>query len=173
MKKELKVKKHTDRTDLTGEHPFGDLGQLIFLVIFILVWIADIFVFKISESDYLDIPLWLLIPCGSIILTIGFYLARKSMVIIFGTKREKPELIHEKVYDYIRHPMYLGALLFYLGVSIIMYSAPLFILFVLIFLFYNFIAKHEEKLLLDKFGDSYALYIKKVRRWIPRIFTKK
>jgi len=173
MRKELKVKKHTDRTDLTGEHPFGDLGQLIFLVIFILVWIIDLFILKISESNYLDIPLWLLIPLGSIILVTGFYLARKSMGIIFGIKREKPELIHEKVYDYIRHPMYLGALLFYLGVSVIMYSVPLFILFVVIFLFYNFIVKYEEKLLLDKFGDSYALYMKKVRRWIPRIFTKK
>jgi len=169
MEKELKVKKHDDRPDLTGEHPFGDLGQLIFLVVFLLVWIADIFIFKISESEYLYIPQWLLIPIGSIVLIAGFFLARKSMGIIFGTKREKSELIHEKVYDYIRHPMYLGALLFYLGVSIIMYSLPLFSLFVIIFIFYNHIAKYEEKLLLNNFGESYLLYMKKVRRWIPRI----
>jgi len=172
MKKELKVKRHDERPDLTGEHPLGDLGQLILLIVFIFVLIVDIFVFKISESEYFYVPLWVLIPIGSIILITGFFLARKSMGIIFGTKRENPELIHENIYNYVRHPMYLGALLFYLGVSVIMSSLPLFIVFIFIFLFYNLIAKHEEKLLVNKFGNDYSNYMKKVRRWIPRVFRR-
>ena len=78
MKKEPKVKKHDDRPDLTGEHPWGDLGQLICLAIFILVWIVDIFVFKISEQDYLFIPKGLLISFGGIILILGLYLGKKN-----------------------------------------------------------------------------------------------
>ena len=48
--KNIKVKKHDERPDLTGEHPFGDMGQLILLVIFILVLIADIFFFGIMNN---------------------------------------------------------------------------------------------------------------------------
>jgi protein-S-isoprenylcysteine O-methyltransferase Ste14 len=168
MKENLKVKKHEERPDLTGEHPFGDLGQLILLILFLGVLGADIFFIELNELEYLNIPKWIYIPIGSIILILGFILARKSMGIIFGTKRGKPEVVHDKIYNKVRHPMYLGALLFYLGVSVLMYSLSLFFMFVIIFLFYNFIAKHEEKLLIDQFGDSYVDYMKKVRRWIPK-----
>ncbi len=168
MNSKLKVKRHEERPDLTGEHPFGDLGQLIFLITFLLVWIADIFFINITESEYFDLSLWIQIPVGAIILIYGFYLARKSMKMIFGTKRDKPEVVHDKIYDKVRHPMYLGAILFYLGISILMFSLPLFIIFIATFIFYDFIARHEEKLLLNQFGDDYANYMKKVRRWIPR-----
>jgi protein-S-isoprenylcysteine O-methyltransferase Ste14 len=168
MRSDLKVKKHDERPDLTGEHPLGDLGQLILLIIFLVVWVVDIFFFKFSEVDYLNIPKWIYFPIGAVILVLGFILARKSMKMIFGTKRNKPEVVNDKIYKRIRHPMYLGAILFYLGVTILMYSLPLFLMFVIIFLFYNFIAKHEEKLLINQFGDSYVSYMKKVRRWIPR-----
>ncbi|MCD4834449.1 MAG: isoprenylcysteine carboxylmethyltransferase family protein [Bacteroidales bacterium] len=165
----LKIKRHEERPDLTGEHPFGDLGQLIFLIIFLIVWIADIFFIKLSESQYIDLPLWIQIPVGSIILILGFYLAKKSMKMVFGTKRDKPEIINNKIYDKVRHPMYLGALLFYLGITVLMLSLPLFITFIATFIFYNFIARHEEKLLLNQFGDDYANYMKRVSRWIPRL----
>jgi len=168
MKTELKVKKHEERPDLTGEHPFGDLGQLIFLIIFILVWIVDIFFINLSESQHLNLPLVIRISLGTFILLIAFYLAKKSMKMIFGTKRDKPEVVQNRIYDTVRHPMYLGALLFYLGITVLMYSLPLFITFIAIFIFYNFIAQHEEKLLLNQFGDDYVQYMKKVKRWIPK-----
>ncbi len=169
MKIELKVKKHEERPDLIGEHPFGDLGQLIFLILFLGVWVVDTFFLKISESQYFNFPLVLRIIIGAVILILGFVLAMKSMRVIFGTKREKPEVVHDKIYDKVRHPMYLGALLFYLGITVLMFSLPLLLIFIPIFIFYNFIARHEEKLLLNQFGDDYAQYMKRVKRWIPKI----
>lgn len=166
---ELKVKKHEERPDLTGEHPFGDLGQLILLLLFIGLWVADTFFLKIKEHEYFSIPVWLHLTLGGLVLASGFYFARRSMKMIFGITPENPQVVNEKIYKKVRHPMYLGALLFYLGVTIMMYSLTLFIMFLLIFFFYNFIAKHEEKLLLNRFGDDYAKYMKKVRRWIPRL----
>jgi hypothetical protein len=41
-------KSHQHRNDLTGEYVFGDMGQLILLVVFLVVCIADSFVFKYS-----------------------------------------------------------------------------------------------------------------------------
>ena len=168
MKKDLKVKKHEERPDLTGEHPFGDLGQLISLIIFLLVWIADAFFIQLPDYLELKVSLLILIPLGTVVLIAGLYLAVKSMGIIFGTKREKPEVVHDKIYDKVRHPMYLGALLFYLGITVLMFSLPLLLIIIPIFKFYNLIDQHEEKLLLNKFGDDYAQYMKRVNRWIPR-----
>ena len=169
MNSKLKVKRHEERPDLTGEHPFGDLGQLIFLIIFLIVWIVDAFFIQLPDYLEFKMSLWIQIPVGAIILIYGFYLAKKSMKMVFGTKRDKPEVIHDKIYDKYRHPMYLGALLFYLGITILMLSLPLFITFIAIFIFYSFIARHEEKLLVNQFGDDYIDYMKRVRRWIPKL----
>jgi hypothetical protein len=40
----LKRSEHAGRTDLAGEHPFGDAYQLILLVLFLLIWGLDSFV---------------------------------------------------------------------------------------------------------------------------------
>ena len=169
MMEELKVKTHSERPDLAGEHPWGDLGQLILFIVFVIVGICDFFFFDISELDYVKIPYWVLVVIASIVLIFGLYFARTSLKIIFGIKREKPEVVQEKIYQKVRHPMYLGAILFYLGVTILSFSLPLLFMCVIIFLFYDFIARHEEKLLVQNFGDEYVTYMKQVRRWLPKL----
>ncbi len=51
-----KIKRHNDRTDLAGEHVYGDLGQIIFLIIFLIVWISDSFFIKYSTLSHDAIP---------------------------------------------------------------------------------------------------------------------
>jgi hypothetical protein len=41
-------RRHENREDLVGEHPFGDAGQLIFLIVFLALWALDSFVFRFS-----------------------------------------------------------------------------------------------------------------------------
>jgi protein-S-isoprenylcysteine O-methyltransferase Ste14 len=167
--KELKVKKHGERPDLTGEHPLGDLGQLILLIAFLGLWAVDTFFIQFQKSSFVDIPVWLYTTVGVIFLLSGFYFARNSMKLIFGKKHENPKVVNENVYKKVRHPMYLGALLFYLGMAILMCSLPLFIMFMVIFFFYNYIARHEEKLLLNRFGNDYREYMKNTKRWMPKV----
>jgi protein-S-isoprenylcysteine O-methyltransferase Ste14 len=38
---------------------------------------------------------------------------------------------------------------------------------VVIFLFYNYIAGYEERLMETKFGEDYASYKKRTGRWVP------
>ena len=42
-------------------------------------------------------------------------------------------------------------------------------LLVVIFVFYNYIASYEEKLLDQRFGEPYKVYKKKTGKWVPRI----
>jgi protein-S-isoprenylcysteine O-methyltransferase Ste14 len=41
------------------------------------------------------------------------------------------------------------------------------IVVIVIIIFYNYIARYEEKLLTEKFGTEYEEYMKQVPRWIP------
>lgn len=46
-----------------GEHPFGDIGQLILLGLFLVVWVGDSFFLRISTfpSDYVPMYMRLII----------------------------------------------------------------------------------------------------------------
>lgn len=171
-KKISRIRKHDDREDLAGEHIFSDLGQLILLVIFLISWIADSFFFKYSIFLNSYFPLYLKLPLAAIILFISGYLARAGLKIVFGQVREQPAVIQEGVFQIIRHPIYLAAVLLYLGLLILSFSIISFGIWFIIILFYIYISKHEEKLLIEKFGRDYQEYMNEVPMFLPCIMKK-
>jgi protein-S-isoprenylcysteine O-methyltransferase Ste14 len=64
--------------------------------------------------------------------------------------------------------LYLAAILFYLGLAISTASLFSLALLLIIFLFYNYIASYEERLMEIKFGEDYMTYKKTTGKWIPR-----
>jgi protein-S-isoprenylcysteine O-methyltransferase Ste14 len=44
-----------------------------------------------------------------------------------------------------------------------------FVLLVGIFIFHNYIASYEERLLEMKFGEEYRRYMRRTGKWAPRI----
>jgi protein-S-isoprenylcysteine O-methyltransferase Ste14 len=162
-------KRHGDRQDLAGEHSFGDLGQIILLIIFLTVWIADSFFINYSNflSEY--VPLYIRIPLSIVILSISGYMAKAGLSIVFGEVREEPCVIKKGVFGIVRHPVYLGSILLSLGLLIFTLSIMSAVVWIVIIAFYYFISKHEEKLLLEKFGEEYEDYVKEVPMLIPRI----
>ena len=151
-----------------GEHPYGDAGQLILLGLFLIVWLGDSFVLHLSTvpADYLPrfypanffgfLP-WVgrglvqVRPCGS-----------QSCASPSG-------LVSTGAFRYVRHPLYLGCILFYLGLAFCTFSLFSLVLWVAIFIFYNYIASYEEKLLEAKFGESYRIYQEHTGKWMPRM----
>ena len=132
------MQRHAEREDLIGEHSFGDMGQIILLVIFLAVWIIDSFVVRYSTNLAGVIPLYIRLPIASLILIAGVYFAKTSHDIIFKTSREEPSIISHGVFGKIRHPMYFAAILFYIGLFLFTLSGLSFIVLIGIFLFYNF-----------------------------------
>ncbi|MEA1940090.1 MAG: isoprenylcysteine carboxylmethyltransferase family protein [Candidatus Caldatribacteriota bacterium] len=166
-------KSHQHRDDLTGEHAYSDMGQLIFLVIFLIVWIVDSFVFKYSTFLTKYISNSIRIPIAMVILTISGLLAGIGLKTVFGEKREKPYVITTGVFSVVRHPIYLASILFYLGC--ILFSLSIFstLVWILIIIFYYFISRYEERLLSQKFGSEYNEYMTKVPMLLPIRFLKK
>jgi protein-S-isoprenylcysteine O-methyltransferase Ste14 len=155
-----------------GEHPFGDLGQLILLGLFLVIWVGDSFVLHLSTflSSYVPLPLRLLVTALALIA--AFLLVKSGHVVTsHGNHGQLPtSLVMTGAFRYVRHPLYLGCLLVYLGLAVATASLlALALLVVAIFPFYNFIATYEESLLEDLFGESYRTYRQTTGKWLPKM----
>jgi len=169
--KNQEVQRH--REDLTGEHKFGDAGQLIIAVLFIIVWVLDSFVFKYSTFLNNYIPLAVQLILGSIMLIIAFYFARNGMKIIFGEVQEKPSVIRKGVLGIVRHPIYLSEIVFYLGLIFYRTSLAAAVIWIIAIVFLHYISRFEEKLLLARFGDDYKQYMRDVPMYFPKLIRHK
>ena len=162
-----KRKHYEERNDLSGEHRISDIGQLFFLISFITIWILDSFVFTYSTFLIQYIPNYVRGILACIILPIAGFIAYKAHDLVFHEVKETPIIIYSSVFSYIRHPMYLGAILLYVGLSISTLSLISLGFLVLVVIFYDYIASYEEKLLEQNFGEDYVKYKNKVSKWFP------
>jgi protein-S-isoprenylcysteine O-methyltransferase Ste14 len=158
---------HRKRDDLAGEHRLGDLGQIGLLAIFLAVWIYDSFFTQVSIFWAEDISLAVRAPIAGILIVFSGYLAFSGLGIVFGEVRETPSVIRKGVFKMVRHPMYLGAVLTYIGLFLLTMSLLSLGVIVIILIFYNIIARHEELLLTEKYGTDYEKYMQSVPRWFP------
>jgi len=76
-------------------------------------------------------------------------------------------LVSDGVYRFTRNPMYVGLLITLLGWAAFLWQ-PLALIFLPLFVLYitRFQIKPEERVLSSLFGDEYADYMAKVRRWL-------
>ena len=76
-------------------------------------------------------------------------------------------IVQNGPYQFTRNPMYLGMFFNLLGLCVY-FENPLTLVAVVVFVAYitRFQIMPEERILLAKFGDSYAQYTRSVRRWL-------
>jgi len=76
-------------------------------------------------------------------------------------------IVQNGPYQFTRNPMYLGMVFNLLGLCVY-FENPLTLVAVVVFVAYitRFQIIPEERILLAKFGDSYAQYTRSVRRWL-------
>jgi protein-S-isoprenylcysteine O-methyltransferase Ste14 len=154
-----------------GEHPLGDAGQLILFGVFMVIWILDSFVLHRSTFLSKYIPLVIRLIILGVALSTAFYLFKSGHVVVSGDQRAT-EVVSTGAFRYVRHPLYLGSILVYLGLTVSTASLFCLVLLVAIAVFYNYIAGYEEKLLELKLGQAYIAYKKKTGKWTPH-FGKK
>jgi protein-S-isoprenylcysteine O-methyltransferase Ste14 len=83
------------------------------------------------------------------------------------------KLVTRGLYRFVRNPMYVGADLLLLGMSILYLSADLLVYaagFAIVT--HLFVLSYEEWALARKFGESYLAYKREVPRWMPRLSSR-
>lgn len=149
---------------------------LLALVFGLLVLLVLPFIFIRANQIY-NLPI-LLSPLsrllGVILLLLGsaIWLYCVGVFNLIGKGTPVPidppkKLVTMGIYRFTRNPMYISALIVFLGYFFVFgHLALLFYVFLLFLLFHLFIFLYEEPTLKRKFGKSYADYCKKVPRWL-------
>jgi protein-S-isoprenylcysteine O-methyltransferase Ste14 len=152
----------------SGEHPFGDAGQLILLALFLLVWALDSFHLRVPTFLSGMVPGFARLALVAAAEVCALALLWEGHRLVEGEERPA-KVLSSGAFRYVRHPLYLGCLLFYVGLAISTLSLLSILAFAGIFAFYDFIASYEERLLEARFGSEYATYKSKTGKWFPRV----
>lgn len=139
-----------------------------FLIILIIGAFGEVFNWiKIPLSPYSNI-------IGGLIAAFGFLLhlyCHRIHKQAHDKSQQIDKIVTTGIFSKIRHPMYLGLILAFFGVSIAWGVIWMLIPSVIFSLLAVLIALKEEEYLLQKFGDQYREYMQKVRwRFIAKIF---
>ena len=133
-----------------------------------------VMIFYFSDSfAYVDLPFKIYISLFFVLL--GFFITfssarnfkKKETTVNPIKPEEASQLVTDGFFKITRNPMYLGMLLFLLGLSIYnglivgLVFLPLFVGYIT---FFQIIP--EERAMIEIFGEDYKAYMKKVRRWI-------
>jgi protein-S-isoprenylcysteine O-methyltransferase Ste14 len=158
--------------DKKGEHPFGDAGQMVLMVLFLAVWLGDSFFLHaertLGGSVHWAIRMAILI----VTVTLATVLFKSGNVALLEEHRPA-RVLKNGAFRWLRHPLYMASLLVCLGLALATQSLWSLAVTVLQFLFFNHIAAFEEKVMEKKFGDEYREYKAKTGRWWPRRLHQK
>jgi len=160
---------HEHRKDLAGEYKYGDTGQIVLLIVFVIGMLLDLFLLKLSGSWQELFPWYLRIVLFIPILIIAGYFAQKAHKKVFEEERKELVLINTDIFARTRHPMYFGSILLYLSVVILSSSVIALLIFVVVVIFYYYLCSYEEKLLIERLGDEYMNYKKNVPMLFPKL----
>lgn len=104
---------HHDR--LAGEHPLNHTGQLISLLVFLVIWIVDSFIFKFSSGLSDVISVYARFTLGLALILGAVYILLSAERVLFKETGTQAFVVKKGVFSYVRHPLYLGVLMIYLG----------------------------------------------------------
>jgi len=88
-----------------------------------------------------------------------------------GPGLEKPpeRLVTSGIYGYARNPMYLGHIIFLIGLTLTLQSVLAALITLGTAIWFHYRVLGDEQRLIDVFGAPYLNYIKLVKRWIPGV----
>jgi protein-S-isoprenylcysteine O-methyltransferase Ste14 len=87
-----------------------------------------------------------------------------------GMDTPPERLVVSGPFAWCRNPMYLGHILFLLGLTLGLQSALAAIITVATMVWFQFRVVRDEKRLRERFGRPYVDYTERVKRWIPLLF---
>lgn len=145
-------------------------------ILFVVLQLALFFLFSFDIHAWrIYFPVFMFwIGVGS--LVIGAFIVIVSVLQLnvslspFPSPLPKSKLIVSGIYKYIRHPIYTGVFMGFIGFSIIADSGYKLLISAILLLLFYFKSIYEEKRLMLVFPD-YDLYRQKTGRFFPRFFN--
>ena len=94
------------------------------------------------------------------------------ILIAVGWKQihKAESIVKNGLYKYIRHPQYTGIFLFTFGWILHWPSIITLFIWPILLLAYYWLARFEEKMAIEDFGEEYKIYMQHSKRFIPYVF---
>lgn len=87
-----------------------------------------------------------------------------------GLETPPERLVCTGLYAYTRNPMYLGHIIFLIGLTLTLKSWLAASITIGTSIWFHTRVVGDEKKLIERLGQPYVDYLSKVKRWIPRLF---
>jgi len=159
----------------------GTLGNRLGYTVlyFVAFWLLfeSIFRHRLHSTEFAVLSHFIALNVFSLVLTVfGLVLAIWARVVLgknwsgHVTFKENHELIMQGPYAFVRHPIYTGLLLMFLGTALAIGTLGGLIGVPILFLSFWIKCQQEEAFMIEHFGDQYRDYMKRVRAIIPFVF---
>lgn len=126
-------------------------------------WLRENFV---EHTNLVGIVGLLISIFGAIVACTSRYLLGKNWSLSVQRKEEH-QLIKDGIYKIIRHPIYTGLLLLFIGNAIIVGDYRAILAVLIVFISFYLKLRKEEQLLTETFGLKYIEYKKQTKALIP------
>ncbi len=146
--------------------------------LYVLITLGYALSFAIGATKIGRIYTWnTIFVVGMAVFVIGFIIRIHSLLTLkqfftYSVARvENHKIIETGLYKFIRHPGYLGQLIIFIGISILI-SNWLSILFMMIPITLGYLnrMKVEERFMLEQLGEDYLNYRARTKRLIPMVY---
>ena len=87
-----------------------------------------------------------------------------------GLETPPQRLVSTGLYAYTRNPMYLGHIIFLIGLTLTLKSWLAALITIGTSIWFHFRVVGDEKKLIERLGEPYVVYLSQVKRWIPGVF---
>ncbi|HZD24527.1 MAG TPA: isoprenylcysteine carboxylmethyltransferase family protein [Acidimicrobiia bacterium] len=163
----------TDRTDPkeSVKPPFGVPPPVVTLLLIVVG-----LVIQFASPQLVLSAGWVQLVVGLPLLAIGLVLTTRSLRLfsVEGTDERYAEptsvIVQTAPYAWTRNPMFVGAVLMYLGVALAVNTVWILFALPALILYLHFgVIRREERFLEARFGDQFTDYKTKVPRWVPRL----
>ena len=136
----------------------------------VAVILGNLPVFSSGKLQILRIPFVII---GALLIILSAFIWIQAVIISkLDENIKKNHLVTSGIYAWVRNPIYSAFMILCTGVLLVAGNVWFFILpFIYLWLLTVLLKHTEEKWLLDRYGDAYVEYCKKVNRclpWIPK-----
>jgi len=105
---------------------------------------------------------------SNIFIVLGFFLLASAWRVLHQAQQTR-SLATEGWYDRCRHPQYIAFIMIMFGFLLQWPTIPTLVMFPILVVVYVRLAKREERMALEEFGEAYRRYMETTPAWIPKI----
>lgn len=142
-------------------------APVVYVAFLLLAWgLSTLWPLPLPSNPWTWFFGWMAIDAGALLMvwTAWLMLWRKTTLNPYGKPQQ---LVTEGPFRVTRNPIYVADTMLYIGAALLFADLWIWVFLPVIVLAVSIgVIRHEERLMMEHFGEDYRQYMAKVRRWL-------